>query len=233
MPLEERAPCPCVVDVFELHRLCIELCTSCGISFSLILESHLHRICIELYKNPMQMRCKCDANAMLPLMGKEVQLHRICIVMKNKYDAKAMQITIQMRCKYECKCDVNAMQMRCKCDANATQMRCKCDAIMKEKNSTIASNLHRNERKNTVQIRCKLQCKSDANMVAYERQIRCKYDANTMQIRCKYDANTMLLSFEKVVQLHRICIVMRKNSVQNRCKLQCKYDAKKEKKSDK
>ena len=98
-PLDERAPCPCVVDVFELHRLCIELCTSCGISFSLILASHLHRICIELYKNPMQMRCKCDANAMLPLMGKEVQLHRICIVMKKKYDAKAMQITIQMRCK--------------------------------------------------------------------------------------------------------------------------------------
>ena len=80
-------------------------------------------------------------------------------------------------------------------------------------------------------MREKTRYKYDANYNAKSMQIwlhmKDKYDANTMRIRCKYDANTMLLSFEKVVQLHRICIVMRKNSVQNRCELQCKYDANK------
>ena len=186
----------------------------------------------------MQMRCKCDATIDGQRSKNASNLHRnereIRCKSDANYDTNAMQMWVKMRCK----CDANAMQMRCKCDANATQMRRKCDAIMKEKNSTIASNLHRNERKNTVQIRCKLQCKIDANMVAYERQIRCKYDANTMQIRYKYDATILWKSSTIASNLHRHekkfgaksmqitmqirCKKNRKNKINKRCKFNSK-----------
>jgi hypothetical protein len=143
------------------------------------------------------------------------------IVMRMKYDAKAMQNTMQMRCYYgykgmmhtRCKFNSNTMQsdkakrckssvqIRYKCDTNAIQIRCKYDA-------TGAMQIRS---KNTLIIRCKLDANSMQfglkSAIALTCEIPYKYVANTMQlgdansikkyfnysmqIRCKFDANSM------------------------------------------